>query len=334
MSAGDLPIEPSSELPLRAGDEGAAVIDVQQRLVRCGFAVERGGRYDEPTQRAVAAFQGARGIRVDGVCGTQTWAALVEAGWVIGDRLLFERLPMQRGDDVVDLQARLGGLGFLDDRIDGILGPRTRRAVEDFQRNCGLTVDGICGPETVRELIRLGARTPATVKARVVERARLLEASRELTGRVVVVGDLGGVSALADAVERAVHAEGATVVVTTGPDGSGHAREANALDADLFIGLAIGTDSHCAYYATREFSSEGGERLAAALAVELSRPEVLASEVAVAGMRLPVLRETRMPAVVCELGPPRTVVERTPQLAQALRRGVGHWVSAPVTSNT
>ena len=35
-------------------------------------------------------------------------------------------------------------------------------------------------------------------------------------------------------------------------------------------------------------------------------------------MRLPVLRETRMPAVLCQLGPSGPVVERTAELAQAV----------------
>jgi N-acetylmuramoyl-L-alanine amidase len=48
------------------------------------------------------------------------------------------------------------------------------------------------------------------------------------------------------------------------------------------------------------------------------------------GMRLPVLRETRMPAVVCELGPPGTVVEYTAQLADALATGITRWLSAPL----
>ena len=50
------------------------------------------------------------------------------------------------------------------------------------------------------------------------------------------------------------------------------------------------------------------------------------------GMTLPVLRETRMPAVVCEMGPPAAVVERTPALAQALSRAVMAWVEAPAES--
>jgi N-acetylmuramoyl-L-alanine amidase len=47
-------------------------------------------------------------------------------------------------------------------------------------------------------------------------------------------------------------------------------------------------------------------------------------------MRLPVLRETRMPAVLVELGPPSDVVVRTPALAEALATAVQRWVEAPV----
>ena len=47
-------------------------------------------------------------------------------------------------------------------------------------------------------------------------------------------------------------------------------------------------------------------------------------------MRLPVLRETRMPAVLVELGPASDVVVRTPVLAAALADAVERWVAAPV----
>lgn len=305
--------------------------DLQHRLGRVGLSTDDHGRYGPATEDAVRRFQSDRGLRVDGTCGRQTWSALVDAGWRLGDRLLYERAAMLRGDDVADLQARLGGLGFLDDRVDGILGPRTRRALEDFQRNSGLTVDGICGPETIAELVRLGARTPVAVKAAVVERERLRAAPRHLAGQQVLVGDLGGVGALAAAVERALHAAGATVTVTSHPDGSAHAQEANALGADLYIGLTVGDTVRCAYYASDGFTSEGGQRLASLLAAGLGDVDGL-GDVAAAGMRLAVLRETRMPAVVCELAPARAVVEHAPALATLVRDVVGHWVADPLPS--
>lgn len=320
-------------LPLRHGDAGPAVLDLHQRLRRAGTDPGSDDRYDDGTEAAVRAFQAERGIRVDGICGHQTWTALVEAGWRLGDRLLFERQPMQRGDDVAELQSRLGGLGFLEDRVDGFLGPRTRRALQDFQRNCGLTVDGICGPETIAELVRLSARTPTPVKAGVVERARLRDTPRQLAGRRIVIGDLGGVAALASAVERVLHGLGAETSVLAHPDGSAQAQEANALEAELYIGLGISTEARCAFYATSGFWSEGGQRLATLAADELGRPDVGLDQIAVMGMRLPVLRETRMPAVVCELAPARTVVEHGPLLAERLRVAVAAWVADPLPAH-
>ena len=70
------------------------------------------GTFREGTRAAVEAFQYRRGLRVDGVCGRQTWSALVEAGRRLGDRFLYRRSPMLRGDDVAELQQRLSALGF------------------------------------------------------------------------------------------------------------------------------------------------------------------------------------------------------------------------------
>lgn len=44
--------------------------------------------------------------------------------------------------------------------VDGIMGPRTRAAVCDFQRQQGLKVDGIVGPQTERALVKAGACPP------------------------------------------------------------------------------------------------------------------------------------------------------------------------------
>jgi peptidoglycan hydrolase-like protein with peptidoglycan-binding domain len=68
--------------------------------------------------------------------------ALVEAGWRLGDRLLVLAAPQLRGDDIAELQDSLNQLGFDCGRPDGIFGPATMRALEDFQRNGGLTPDG------------------------------------------------------------------------------------------------------------------------------------------------------------------------------------------------
>ena len=107
------------------------------------------GVYCAATDAAVRAFQAAHGLPPDGVCDEPTWTALVEASWALGDRLLAYRTPDDlRGDDVAELQRRLGRLGFDAGRVDGIFGPLTARALAEFQRNSGLHPDGICGFET------------------------------------------------------------------------------------------------------------------------------------------------------------------------------------------
>jgi N-acetylmuramoyl-L-alanine amidase len=50
----------------------------------------------------------------------------------------------------------------------------------------------------------------------------------------------------------------------------------------------------------------------------------------VVGLRLPVLRETRMPAVLCEVGPVRTVLDRAPLVANALVTALERWVQDPL----
>ena len=64
---------------LRRGAAGASVRELHSRLADAGYAV--GGEvFDETTETAVRAFQAARGLHVDGVCGPETWAALIESG--------------------------------------------------------------------------------------------------------------------------------------------------------------------------------------------------------------------------------------------------------------
>ncbi len=57
-----------------------------------------------------------------------------------------------RGEDVRKLQRRLAELGYLTDKIDGIYGQNTKKAVERFQYYNNLTVDGIAGKATQRVL--------------------------------------------------------------------------------------------------------------------------------------------------------------------------------------
>jgi hypothetical protein len=44
-------------------------------------------------------------------------------------------------------------------------------------------------------------------------------------------------------------------------------------------------------------------------------------------MAIPVLRETRMPAVVCEAGPTRALVHRAPAIADAVADALDCWIA-------
>lgn len=54
-----------------------------------------------------------------------------------------------RGDEVRQIQRKLSSLGYYTGGVDGIFGSRTRSAVTAFQKNCGITADGIAGPKTL-----------------------------------------------------------------------------------------------------------------------------------------------------------------------------------------
>lgn len=54
--------------------------------------------------------------------------------------------------EVKDLQQMLKDLGFLNDKVDGIFGSKTEKAVKAFQKEHGLTADGIAWPQTIHTM--------------------------------------------------------------------------------------------------------------------------------------------------------------------------------------
>lgn len=329
---------PIDGLPLKIGDHGPAVVDLHRRLTRAGLADidPRSSVFSEETEVAVRAFQTSRRIDVDGIVGRHTWTALDEAAHRLGDRLLYHKSsPMLRGDDVAELQQRLGALGFDAGRVDGIFGPETAQALETFQRNAGLPTDGICGPDSLAALRRLGGRETQENVAIVRERERLLhrEGAAGDTGHVAIA-EAGGLGAVVDTVARQLRHDGIRVEVLTHPDDSHVAALCNGLDVDLCLSMVADDDEHCAvsYFATEGFRSAGGERLAALLTTGLGAAGFGSGDSL--GQRLPILRETRMPAVVVRIGPPARLVEAAPTAAVAVSEAIRTWLRAPVPAET
>jgi len=326
-------LSPDREIDLRLGDQGQAVSDVQERLFDLGFppGVDEEGSYREGTRAAVEGFQYRRGLRVDGICGRQTWSALVEAGRHLGDRFLYRRSPMLRGDDVAELQQRLSALGFDSGRVDGIFGDLTSAALGEFQRNAGLPVDGIAGGATVSELLRFGTRhDDSELVSSVRDRETLRQSPRTLNGRRVSLGEEGGLGVTVGALRRLLVSQGALVTTHHHPDGSIQASEANAAGADVYVGIRLGNAPGCStsYYAGYRYSSPGGRRLAELLHLALSGTLGL-PDAGSSGMSLPLLRETRMPAVICEISPASVMVERSATIARAVVDSLSEWVSTP-----
>lgn len=317
---------------IRLGDSGPAVVDVQQRLSRAfDDTLATDGVFDETTYAAVRRFQRTRNLPADGIVGPETWRALVESGYTLGSRLLWHSRRMMRGDDVRELQHRLNQLGFDAGPEDGIFGPLARRALEEFQRDTGLPVDGVAGPETIATLRRLiRTHQPGGIGIRAREREWLRGLSgRTLAGaRILVdpshgprdVGHVGpnGVTEADVAWQVSSHlharlsARGAHVVLSRGPasnpTGSERARLANEQGVDVTVSVgvnALDTDAACGsatyYFGAPDFVSEGGYRLASMVQDRIVRAG-WAPDCRVHPMTWSILRETRMPTVVIEPG--------------------------------
>lgn len=56
------------------------------------------------------------------------------------------------GSEVTQIQQKLSNLGYYNGSIDGVYGSETKRAVTNFQRDYGLTADGIAGSKTLNAL--------------------------------------------------------------------------------------------------------------------------------------------------------------------------------------
>ncbi|MFK8022891.1 MAG: peptidoglycan-binding protein [Ilumatobacter sp.] len=237
---------------------------------------------------------------------------------------------MLRGDDVADLQRSLNQVGFDCGRPDGIFGPAATRALVDFQRNSGIVADGICGrgPVRTRRLVsEKSGSGPGVASLREVEGARL---TSPVAGLRLVVGQFGGLSSIARSVARSLREAGATVMSTDEYEARAQAAAANRFGADAYVGFEARTDrcSIISYFAVPSFESVGGRALATRIVDEFD--PILECRPELNGMRLPVLRETRMPAVLCSVGPVRSVVDRTNHVSAAVTRAVTGWSETPL----
>ncbi|MEA1902802.1 MAG: peptidoglycan-binding protein [Actinomycetota bacterium] len=289
----------------RLGDEGPAIRDIQDRLAALGFEspADTRGVFGNSTEKAVRRFQKAKGLDSDGLVGPDTWRSLYEAGYRLGDRLIFMRRPMIRGEDVAELQSRLNSLGFDAGKVDGIYGNDSERAVIDFQHNRNLVEDGKAGPEVVtemrlvtrgemregrhaireREWMRLlpptvaGARVFFDAGCRDPEEAR--QSWEAASSASLAVQEAGGLPMMSRSVDIQL------------PERV-RARRANRMGSDIIVAFRINREGEdCVFYFASEHSdSAAGQELANAIS------SVVGGRIE--GRANAMLKETRAPAVV------------------------------------
>lgn len=238
--------------------------------------------------------------------------------------MLYLRSPMLRGDDVAQLQRELGQRGFHAGRVDGIFGPSTSSALLEFQRNAGLPTDGICGDTTVAFLRQLSPRTGSRVLATVKEMIAHPRRS-QLNEARLMFGDLGGAATIVQRVSSLMSATGSSVAVADVAGQSEQAIQANRAEVDAFVGVAlVPADAlRISFYRTEGYESIGGRALCELVAASV---DDLGLKSDVCGVRLPILRETRMPAVLLEVSA-LVGVEESERLATIVCDALISWFS-------
>lgn len=129
---------------LDAGD------DVKE-LQRC-IGEPADGYFGPLTRNKLIAYQRRQGLSADAIAGARVWDL------ILGRSTIAHVPPFpgttrrgSRDHVVTTVQQRLKDRGW-NVALDGIFGPATDRVVRAFQREKGLTVDGIVGPRTWQAL--------------------------------------------------------------------------------------------------------------------------------------------------------------------------------------
>lgn len=287
---------------LRVGDSSPRVAEVRTILARLGLipgyseSVSKAGTekfreedmlFDADLVTALKAFQQSRGIIADGEISEPTLHVLREASYTLGARDLsyVEESPLV-GDDVAQLQTQLQELGFYSDRIDGHFGRHTEHSLRSYQINYGLTVDGVCGPDTLKALGYLGRRITGGSPHAIREMEQVRQAGPQLAGKRVVIdpalggdekgmlvrGPFGSITEeeilwdLATRVETRMVAAGMETIISRprmhNPSHKERAELANAFGADVMICLQCDSyqNDKANGVATFYFGSEHGAR--------------------------------------------------------------------------
>jgi peptidoglycan hydrolase-like protein with peptidoglycan-binding domain len=185
----------TTEAVLEHGDSGVQVRELQSRLFQLAWLPElTTGTYDAATAAAVRGFQAKRGLEATGTVDRRTWQRLVTMTRTPTRDQLFNVLHAgpaileagQHGEDVRDLQARLGATRWLFGDVTGTYDDATVEAVRGFQAKRQVPVTGKVDRRT---LDRLHAMTTTPTHAEMYNLGNQPGAldARCRTGRVLCI---------------------------------------------------------------------------------------------------------------------------------------------------
>ncbi|MDO5376969.1 MAG: peptidoglycan-binding protein [Clostridia bacterium] len=177
------------------GDRGTEVETIQNALTKLKFYyADVTGHFGEKTETAVRKFQKKQGLTQDGVVGEETMRALCAAagidvpdgggadgaaagttGGTTAQTAATATLPAgtmlksgSRSDAVRKLQQDLTTLGYYSGTVTGHFGGVTENAVKKFQRNNGLSADGIAGAKTLAKIASALSGTSANTSTTIL----------------------------------------------------------------------------------------------------------------------------------------------------------------------
>lgn len=128
---------------VKEDSEDISVYVVQFLLNEQGYNISVDGKFGPKTSEAVKSFQVENGLTIDGIVGENTWNELC----------ITLKINSTHLNAVKALQYLLVEKHGYTLSIDGIFGPKTLNAVEDFQSRSEIAVDGIVGPTTWKYLL-------------------------------------------------------------------------------------------------------------------------------------------------------------------------------------
>ena len=213
--------EPTFTIPKTTVKQNSAGSDaklVQKRLKQLGYySGSVDGKFSGTWVKALKSFQETNGLKADGIAGKDTYNILFStAALKKGAKPTATPEPETEktaeaayttlrkgmsGADVTLMQEALINLGYLSGKSDGNFGEKTVSALKAFQKNNGLTADGVAGSVTLTRLYSAGAKsaTPKTTttpkpeeKQTTLKKGTTGTQVKEMQNRLIKLGYLSG----------------------------------------------------------------------------------------------------------------------------------------------